>query len=33
MTPPEISDWINPFQEVYFITVCAKPRGINQLIF
>ena len=29
--PHEIPLWIDPGKEIYFLTICGKPRGENQL--
>jgi len=29
--PHEIPEWVDPAQEIYFITICSKPRGQRQL--
>ena len=32
VTPPHnVPLWVNPNEEVYFITICCEERGINQL--
>src|SRR5688572_26730299 len=29
--PHNVPLWVNPHEEVYFITVCCAQRGVNQL--
>jgi putative transposase len=29
--PHDIPLWVDPAQEIYFVTVCTEPRGKNQL--
>jgi putative transposase len=29
--PHEVPLWIDPSQEIYFLTLCCDPRGLNQL--
>ena len=29
--PHDVPFWVNSAEEVYFITVCCEPRGVNQL--
>ena len=29
--PHEIPEWVDPAQEVYFVTLCSEPKGFNQI--
>ena len=31
--PHDVPTWVDPNKEIYFVTVCCRNRGVNQLAF